>query len=402
MAQTKVCFYFQVHQPHRLTWWNPGQTRYFDDYKNEHIFKRVARKCYFPTGKNILHNIEKFKNCGRDFKVSYSLSGTFIEQCEKFEPDLLGLWQEMADTKRVEFLGETYYHSLASLFESPDEFKEQVKLHSSRIKELFGQKPKVFRNTELLYNNRIARLIEELGFKGIITEGTERLLEWRSPNYTYKPVDSNLKVLLRNYKLSDDIAYRFSARWWNEWPLTADKFAGWLSSAEGQFVNLFMDYETFGEHQWEDTGIFHFLDVLPDKILDHPNLEFATPSELVSLDPIGTIDAFEMGKTISWADLERDESAWLGNRMQQICFQELKNMAPLIKTNAERKTWRNLQTSDQIYYLCTKGFGDGNVHSYFSPFSNPYDAYANFLAIIQDFKMNLLIARKNENKHLTK
>ncbi len=391
----KVCLYFQVHQPHRLKWWHPGQKGYFDDWKNEHIFRRVARKCYWPAGKNILYNLRKFKNCGRDFKVSYSLSGTFLEQCKRFDPDLLHLWQEMADTGRVEFLGETYYHSLASLFEEPDEFKEQVQLHVETVEELFGQRPKVFRNTELLYNNRIASLIEGLGFEGIITEGTERLLEWRSPNYVYRPVNSDLKVLLRNYKLSDDVAYRFSARWWDEWPLTAEKFAFWLSAAQGDCVNLFMDYETFGEHQWEETGIFNFLEVLPDKILDHGHLEFATPGELAQLKPRGTIDAFEMGKTISWADLERDESAWLGNRMQQICFQELKNMRHLVETEEEKELWRLLQTSDQIYYLCTKGFGDGNVHSYFSPFGSPYDAYANFLAILNDFKMNLLMRRED-------
>lgn len=393
MSNTKVCFYFQVHQPHRLKWWNPGQGGYFDDWKNEHIFRRVAKKCYWPTGKNILHSVRKFKDCGRDFKVSYSLSGTFLEQCEKYDPGLLSLWQEMADTKRVEFLGETYYHSLSSLFEQPDEFREQVSLHSSRIKELFGKKPQVFRNTELIYNNRIAKLVEKMGFKGIITEGTERLLEWRSPNYVYSPVDADIRILLRNYKLSDDIAYRFSARWWNEWPLTAEKFSHWLGNTSGQCVNLFMDYETFGEHQWEDTGIFFFLEALPDKILDHGHLEFATPSELSKLKPVANLDAFELGKTISWADLERDESAWLGNRMQQICFQELKNIKDLVKTPEHLKTWRMLQTSDQIYYLCTKGFGDGNVHSYFSPFSNPYDAYANLLAIIHDFKLNLLMEK---------
>jgi alpha-amylase len=308
----------------------------------------------------------------------------------------------------VEFLGETYYHSLASLFKSKEEFIEQVKMHRRTIKDLLNFKPRVFVNTEMIYNNIIAKTVEDLGFNAIFTEGIEKILGWRSPNYIYTrkfcfPNDpgpeKRIKVLLRNYKLSDDIGYRFSARWWDQWPLTADKYASWLSVTPGQCINIFIDYETFGEHQWEDSGIFWFLKALPYEILKHENLEFSTPSEVVKkYNPVGEIDVFEFS-TISWADLERDVSAWLGNAMQQFCFEELENLEHFVKklNNEElKRIWRMLQISDHLYYCCTKWWGDGDVHKYFSHFPTPQDGFLNLFNIISDFKLKIFAELKRK------
>ena len=406
---TSVCFYFQMHQPHRLKWFWPQdgnkqrlEPYYFDEGLNEWILHKVAKKCYWPAGKNILANIDRMKGERKQFKVSYSITGTLLEQMERWDPDLLDLYKQMGDTGCCEFICETRYHSLASLFENRGEFIEQVKEQKQLVKDLLGQSPKIFRNTELLYHNTIAEEIEKLGFKSIITEGIERILEgWKSPNYVYTAKDTKLKVLLRNYKLSDDVGYRFSAKWWQGWPLDAGKYADWLSQTPADTINLFMDYETFGEHQWDDTGIFYFLDALPWRVTDKENLEFNTPSEVIEkYHPRGEINV-PWYETISWADMERDPSAWLGNHMQHMNFTRLKQLENDIKisNNEEfKRVYRLFQTSDHFYYQCTKGMGDGSVHEYFSHHGNPYDAGLNYHAALMDFREK--VVRHNSEKGL--
>lgn len=384
---TSICFYFQVHQPMRLNKFSvfTKNAPYFDDQRNKEYFERVSRKCYLPTNKLLL---ELINNNDKKFKVAFSLTGVFMEQCKKFAPEVLESFKELAKTGCVEFLNETYYHSLAALF-SEKEFKEQIKLHKKSIMELFNQKPRVFRNTEAMYSNSIAKLVESFGYKGIITEGHESILGWRSPNYLYTPNNCNkIIALLRNYKLSDDIGFRFSSKWWEEYPLTADKYASWLSKCEGQCTNIFIDYETFGEHQWEDTGIFNFLRYLPSEVFKHPNLDFKTPSEIIkSNKPVGIID---VPQTISWADIQRDTSAWLENEMQKLAFEQMAGLEKYIKKNPElMHIWRLLQTSDHFYYMCTKWFADGDVHKYFNPYNSPYDAFINYMNILQDLKLKL-------------
>ena len=383
---TSICFYFQVHQPVRLNRFNMfSNAPYFDETKNKNILEKVANKCYIPTNKILLNLIDQYK---KKFKIAFSLTGVFIEQCQKYAPHVIESFKQLASTGNVEFLSETYYHSLSALF-SQKEFEEQINLHKNLIKDLFGQKPKVFRNTEAMYSNSIAKLIENLGYKGIITEGHEKVLSWRSPNYVYKPVGCEKIVsLLRNYKLSDDIGFRFSAKWWEEYPLTADKYASWISKCEGDCINLFIDYETFGEHQWQDTGIFEFLKHLPNEILKYKHLEFKTPSEIVrSYKPVGTID---VPYILSWADVDRDSSAWLENEMQRFAFEQMVKLEEKIKQNPELlKIWRMLQTSDHFYYMCTKWFADGDVHKYFNAYDSPYDAFLNYMNILQDLKNRL-------------
>ncbi len=398
---TSICIYFQIHQPYRLKWFwpdggykGPLEDYYFDTKLNEWTLHKVANKCYWPATQNILHNIEALKHEKRQFKVSYSLSGVILEQMERWDKDLLDLFKQLADTKCVEFLCETKYHSLASLFDYREEFFEQVKEHQSMLKDLLGVKSKVFRNTELLYHDTIAKEIKKLGFNAILTEGIERILEgWKSPNYIYTSKGCDLKVLLRNYGISDDVGYRFSAKWWDGWPLTAEKYASWLASTSGDTINIFLDYETFGEHQWEDTGIFHFLDALPHKILEYPHLEFNTPSEVVDrYYPRGEISV-PWYETVSWADMERDPSAWLSNHIQFLNFNELKRLEDPVKKSKNKEfldIWRKLTISDHYYYMCTKGMGDGSVHEYFSHHGNPYDAGINYFAALSDFKERVL------------
>ncbi|MBU0763164.1 MAG: glycoside hydrolase family 57 protein [Candidatus Altiarchaeota archaeon] len=398
---TSICFYFQMHQPHRLRWFWPNdkckgklEDYYFDTGLNEWTLHKVAKKCYWPATKNILHNIDLLKNQKRKFKVSYSLSGTVLEQMERWDKDLLEVFKQLGETGCCEFLVETRYHSLSSLFDYREEFKEQVKEQEQLVKDLLGYKPQVFRNTELLYHNTIAKEVEEMGYKAIMAEGIERVLEgWKSPNYIYTRKEGKLKVLLRNYRLSDDIGYRFSARWWSGWPLTAEKYADWLTSCSGDTINLFMDYETFGEHQWEDTGIFYFLDALPHKILEKGNLEFNTPSEVAGkYHPRGEVNV-PWYETISWADLERDPSAWLGNHMQHLNFVRLKELENEVKKSKNpefKRIYRMFQISDHFYYMCTKGMGDGSVHEYFSHHGNPFDAGLNYHAALMDFREKII------------
>jgi alpha-amylase len=387
-----ICFYFEVHQPFRLNHFsvfNIGNTKdvhstYFNSHLNQKIFEKVASKCYLPTNNLLLDLIRKYDG---KFRVSYSLTGTFVEYCERYIPELLDSFKDLFQTGAVDLIEETYFHSLSGLYDELDEFEDQVKMHRQMIRRIFNYKPKVFRNTEAIYDNRIARKIADLGYKGIITEGAEKILGWRSPNFVYKPVNANIKVLMRNYKLSDDVGFRFSARNWPGFPLTADKYANWMSNSYGDVINLFMDYETFGEHQWVETGIFEFLKHLPGEVLKHDNLDFATVSEAVErYDPVGDIDS---PWAISWADEDRNVSTWLGNNMQIACFNELKDIGRKLKRKGDRDLlyiWRLLQTSDHLYYISTKGFEDGNVHAYFSPYDIPYDGFINYMNILQDLK----------------
>ncbi|MCX6778261.1 MAG: glycoside hydrolase family 57 protein [Candidatus Micrarchaeota archaeon] len=382
-----ACLYFQVHQPVRLRRFSifgnhngALEEEYFDEKANVAVFRKIANKCYLPANKVMLGNIRKF---GGEFRIAYSITGIFLEQCEKYGHDVLASFQELAATGNVEFLAETYYHSLSSLFRNKREFREQVRMHAEKIWELFGQRPSFFRNTEALFSNEIAGMAEDMGHTGIITEGTNKLLGPRSPNHVYsasgRPV---IRVLLRNFPLSDDVAYRFSDRRWAGYPLTAAKFANSVAGEQGECVNLFMDYETFGEHQWADTGIFDFLREMPGEILGR-GIGFRTPSELVrQLEPVGEVGS---EGPVSWADTERDASAWLSNEMQYDCFDMLQGLEERAKAAGKERIWRILQNSDNLYYLCTKFSIDEEVHNYFSPYRSPYDAYINYKNILEDF-----------------
>ena len=380
-----VCFYFQVHQPVRLRHYTvfDKNDKYFDDNKNGSICRKVANKCYLPANRLLLNLIRRFD--GR-FRIAYSVTGLLLEQLERYSPEVLSTFDALAETGCVEFLAETYYHSLSFLY-SRNEFAEQINKHVEAVNYFFGQRPRIFRNTELIYNNDLAGLIESMGcFDAIITEGADHILGYRSPNFVYQPKGCNhLKLLLKNYSLSDDIAFRFSNHDWAQWPLTAEKFARWVSNVNGNgnVVNLFMDYETFGEHQWEDTGIFDFMRHLPDEVLRHPDNNFKTPSEVIQ--SYGSADEVDVPHIISWADTERDLSAWLGNAMQSNAIHELYRIEKKIKNTKDEKIigdWRKLQTSDHFYYMCTKYFADGDVHKYFNPYDSPYDSYINFMNVL--------------------
>jgi len=383
-----VCFYFHVHQPVRLKRYNifdiGHADSYFDEKKNAEILQKVANKCYYPANNLILELIEQFE--GR-FKVSYSISGVFLDQAMHYEPKIIESFQRLAKTGCVEFLSETYYHSLASLY-SEEEFFEQVLDHMLLIAGLFGQVPNVFRNTELVYFDYLAHLIKRFHFKAVLCEGWDNVLGWRSPNFVYETQGFPVKLLLKNYRLSDDIAFRFSNKDWQGWPLTADKFAHWVNAVNGsgQVVNLFMDYETLGEHQWQDTGVFNFIRHLPGEILRHPDMDFVTVSEEADrYQPVGTLS---MPYPVSWADTERDLSAWLGNDMQQAAIHALYELEDKVKETKDLellKTWRQLQTSDHFYYMCTKWFNDGDVHKYFNAYERPHDAYMYFNNVLVDF-----------------
>jgi len=389
-----VCFYFQVHQPLRLGKYKlfdiGYHKNYYNDKKNLEVLQKVANKCYIPANRLMYHLINEHP----DFKISYSFSGVLLEQLQQNYPEALQSFQELVDTGNVELLAETYYHSLAFLY-SKNEFDEQVALHRKKIKDLFGAKhnPKVFRNTELIYNNELAKHIENLGYKGILAEGADHILNWRSPNFVYRPIQTNnIRLLLKNYKLSDDIAFRFSSKDWKEYPLTAEKFGSWVSSVNGSGtnVNLFMDYETIGEHQWASTGIFNFLKNLPKEIKNHPDNNFATPSELIKkYQPVAELDVHNF---VSWADVERDLSAWLGNNMQKLSVGHLYMMEQEIRDSGDKKLledWRRLQISDHFYYMCTKWFSDGDVHKYFNPYDRPHDSFISFINILNDMEIRL-------------
>ena len=388
-----ICFYFQVHQPFRLKkyrFFDIGNDHsYYNDYENRTIMRKVAEKCYLPANQLMLDLVNEY---GDNFKIAYSLSGTVIDQFELYAPDVLESFQKLFATGRVELLDETYSHSLSAL-RPEDVFEYQVNRHRRKVKELFGLQPKIFRNTELIYSDEIGEKVAKLGYEGMLTEGARHIMGWKSPNYLYcNAINPKLKLLLKNFKLSDDIAFRFSNQAWEEYPLTAEKYVAWLNAIDPneEVVNLFMDYETFGEHQWKETGIFDFMRALPEKVFKYSDYQFHTPSEVVAkYNPVGKLN---VPYPISWADEERDLTAWLGNELQNEAFENLYKLFERVKELDDPELWRDwlyLQTSDHFYYMCTKWFSDGDVHKYFNPYSSPYEAFINYMNILSDFRIRL-------------
>ena len=386
-----ICLYFQVHQPTRLRlyrFFDIGKdSHYYDDFQNRTIMRRVSQKCYLPMNAILLALLQKYNG---KFKVAFSISGSALEQFERYCPEVIDSFRALAATGNVEFLSETYYHSLASLA-SYSEFEHQVTKHKAAIERLFGVTPTAFRNTELIYSNGIGEMVYDLGFKTMLTEGARHIMGWQSPNYLYSDdTQPKLKLLLRNYGLSDDIAFRFSNRGWADWPLTAEKYLGWLKEADGEIVNLFMDYETFGEHQKADSGIMDFMRYLPEAVLADGSFEFVTPTQAAKKHkPVSGLDVPD---PISWADEERDVTAWLGNELQQEAFQKVYAMTEKLSIVADAELWEDfghLQESDHFYYMCTKFFSDGEVHKYFNPYDTPYEAFINYMNVISDFQIRL-------------
>ena len=398
MSSRGITLYLHVHQPLRVRDYSVFDTaidhNYFNDpdplsdRNNEKVFNKVADKSYRPM--NAL--LEKLLAKHEEFKVSLSITGTFIEQAEQWAPDVLESFKRLVDTGRVEIVSETYYHSLA-FFYSREEFVRQVEAHRDKVRELFGVETSVFRNTELAYNDSLAQWADDYGFKGILAEGWDPILDWRSPNFVYKPEGTkNIALLLKNYKLSDDLAFRFSNKAWQEWPLTANKYTEWANASieDAPLINLFMDYETFGEHQWQDTGIFEFFEDFVGRWLSNPDNTFYTVSEAIDANP--PVGELSMPSTVTWADAERDLTAWLGNSMQQEAMGYLYALEKdILRTNDLTliADWRKLQTSDHAYYMCTKWFTDGDVHAYFSPYESPYDAFLYYMNVIRDLRWRL-------------
>lgn len=388
-----VCFYLHTHQPFRINRFSlfdlNRDRSYFNEESNRIYLERIVNKSYLPTNRTLLDLINRTE--GR-FKVSLSITGTLLEQLELYHPEVIDTFRALISTGCAELISETYYHSLAYLY-SKEEFKRQVQMHREKFKKLFNVRPKVFRNTELIFNNEMAKVVQDMGYKGILAEGADHILGWRSPNFLYRvPSANKIKVLLRNYRLSDDMSFRFSNRDWQEWPLTAEKFAQWINqiNGNGEVVNLFMDYETFGEHQWADTGIFDFLRHFPFRVLEYPDNNFVTASEAV--DTYETRGELDIHNIITWADTERDLSAWLGNRIQQAAAQALYDLENAVIASQNEKAiddWRKLQTADHLYYMCTKWFADGDVHKYFNPHESPYECFISFMNILQDLKLRL-------------
>ncbi len=403
---TAVVFYFQVHQPYRLNRYEFGDIgkhqNYFNDDLNKRILQRVAERCYLPMNELLLRSIEK---TGGRFRCSFSLSGTVLQQLEDWAPEALDSFVTLSETGAVEFLCETAFHSMASQG-SRREFLAQVEEHRSRIETLFGQSPTTFRNTELVFDNTIAREVEALGFDVLLAEGADRLLDWRSPRRVYRPEGCRrLKLLLRDYLFSDDIAFRFSNPEWESYPLMADTFASWLekASVEDTFIGLFMDYETFGEHQDKSTGILDFMEHLPTFVLEGPNLSFKTPGEIGrENEPEMTLDA---PTPISWADEERDLTAWLGNHMQKAAHEALYALEEDVLRASSlghpefERTWRKLTTSDHVYYMCTKFRSDGDVHEYFTPYESPHDSFILFMNVLDDLSTRVRRALSKPPHH---
>ena len=388
-----ICFYFQVHQPFRLKryrFFDLGHDHYYyDDFSNESIMRKVAEKCYLPANKIILDLLQKHKG---KFKVSFCLSGLAISQFRLYAPDVLESFKKLAETGLVEFLAETNSHSLVSL-KSRSEFERQVTSHKEILKEFLGVEPTSFRNTELIYSDVIGSWVADMGFKSILTEGAKHVLGWKSPNFLYcNSINPRLKVLLRNFVLSDDIAFRFSNRNWNEWPLTADKYASWINklAPKSELLNVFLDYETFGEHNWKETGIFDFLSDMPGKILKKTPFRFMTPTEIA--DTLQPVSAINIPSPISWADEERDLTAWVGNELQIAALDKLYSLSGKVNKCEDgqiQKDWQYLQSSDHFYYMATKFFSDGAVHAYFNPYETPYDAFMNYMNVLSDFEIRL-------------
>lgn len=398
MSKRGIVLYLHVHQPFRVRQYSVFDTAdkhdYFEepDYKtdrnNEQVLRKVADKSYRPM--NSL--LQRLLNKHPDFKVSLSITGTFMEQAEQWAPDVLDSFKALVATGRVEIVSETYYHSLA-FFYSRQEFERQVEAHRQKVRQLFGVETSVFRNTELAYNDELAKWADGYGFKGILAEGWDPVLQWRSPNHVYRPTGtSNIKLLLKNYRLSDDLAFRFSNKAWAAWPLTADTYSEWTNASitDSPLVNLFMDYETFGEHQWADTGIFDFFEEFVAKWLNNTDNTFYTASE--AIDTHESAGEISMPNTVTWADNERDLTAWLGNDMQKEALKHLYALEDdVMRTNDMQliNDWRMLQTSDHVYYMCTKWFTDGDVHAYFSPYDSPYDAFLYFINAVRDIRWRL-------------
>ncbi|MBR6886590.1 MAG: glycoside hydrolase family 57 protein [Bacteroidales bacterium] len=388
MASKSICLYFQVHQPTRLRlyrFFDIGKdSHYYDDFANRTILRRVAQKCYLPMNQLMLELVNRYKG---KFNIAYSISGSALEQFQRFAPEVIDSFRALAATGKVEFLAETYNHSLASLG-SESEFRHQVAKHAAKIEELFGVKPVSFRNTELIYSNGIGEMVYDMGYKTILTEGARHIMGWRSPNYVYAgETQPKLKVLLRNYTLSDDIAFRFAGN-----NVTASGYVDWMkeNAKDGDVVNLFMDYETFGEHQAAETGIFEFMRALPDAVLKDGTFGFATPAEVAKkYKPVSGIDVED---PISWADEERDLTAWLGNELQREAFGKVYAMTEKLSIVNDPDLWEDfghLQESDHFYYMCTKFFSDGEVHKYFNPYDTPYEAFINYMNVISDFQIRL-------------
>ena len=384
-----ICLYFQVHQPNRLRlyrFFDIGKdSHYYDDFANRTILRRVAQKCYLPMNALLLELIEANKGA---FKVAFSISGSVLEQFDRYAPEVIESFRKLAQTGSVEFLSETYYHSLASLA-SPIEFKNQVLKHKAAIEHYFGVTPKAFRNTELIYSDAIGEMVYDMGFKTMLTEGARHVLGWKSPNFIYTCAQApSLKLLLKNSSLSDDIAFRFSDRGWSDWPLTGEKYLSWIKAAaqNDEIVNLFMDYETFGEHQKAASGIFDFMRALPEIVIKDGEFEFVTPTQAAKKHrPVGDLDVMD---PISWADEERDVTAWLGNELQNDAFNKLNEQAEKLALLNDEALWSDfghLQESDHFYYMCTKFFSDGAVHKYFNPYDTPYEAFINYMNVLSDF-----------------
>jgi alpha-amylase len=395
MSKRAIVLYLHAHQPYRIrnyTVFDTGSAHnYFDDdeqMSNRRILEKVAAKSYIPTNNKLMDLLQKHP----EFKINLSITGVLLWQLENWMPEVLRSFQALVATGRVEIVAETFYHSLAFFYDR-EEFERQVEMHRYKIKELFDQEPRILRNTELAYNNELAQWAENAGYKGILAEGWDAVLGWRSPNFMYRPKGtSNIKLLLKNYKLSDDIAFRFGDRNWTEWPLTAEKYTHWLNDTrEADIFNLFMDYETFGEHQWEDKGIFDFLEHLPAEWLKKGGNSFMNLSEAV--DTFRPVDEVDMPFTVTWADSERDLTAWLGNSMQQQAITSLYSLNESVMNSGDLDLiddWRKLQTSDHFYYMCTKWFSDGDVHAYFSPYESPYEAFMNYMNAYHDLRWRLM------------
>lgn len=394
-----ICLYFQVHQPNRLRlyrFFDIGKnSHYYDDFTNRTIVRRVAQKCYLPMNQVLLDLIEQY---GGQFRVTFSITGSVLEQFDRYCPEVIASFKKLADTGCVEFLSETYYHSLASLA-SEAEFRHQVVKHKDAIKHYFGVVPTTFRNTELIYSDEIGELVGDMGFKTVLTDGARHIMGWQSSDYLYKAnTTADITLLLKNGGLSDDIAFRFSDRNWDQWPLTAEKYLEWLRSADGEIVNLFMDYETFGEHQKAASGIFEFMKALPGVAISGGGFEFVTPAQAVLKHK--TVGTLEVPDPISWADEEKDLSAWLGNELQNEAYQKLYSLTEKLGLINDEDLWADfghLQESDHFYYMCTKFFSDGAVHKYFNPYDTPYEAFINYMNVLSDFMIRVDQALEDKN-----
>ncbi len=384
----KIIWSMFLHQPFRLKRYTvfdigrPGFD-YFDEWKNRYYFERAANKSYIPMLSLLTEISKEFP----EFRVNLSFSGTWFEQAKKYKPEVIDLLHKLYDTGSLEFIGENYYHSLAFLI-SEEEFSEQIKMHRELLWEEFGAKPVAFRNTEASYCNWLAKFLERFGYKIILTEYIDWIMGWRGPTYVYKAKGSDVRLVFRHYRLSDDISFRFHDANWEEYPLTADKYAYWIASTPGEIVVIYQDFETYGEHQWKESGIFEFVRWLPREIRKHKHLQWANISEVLEIDPKDEID---IPNWVSWADMERDLSAWLGNKMQHAAFEKLKSLEKPIKELGDKEileVWRKLTTSDHLYYISTKGMGDGTVHHLFrgGAYETPYDAFANLMNVLSDLE----------------